>query len=374
MSKKKDTPVLFNDLTTSFFPQEKQISHRIQTVLRSGRYINGFQVAQLEKAMTQFFNHGRFVTVASGHDALFLGLNSLHLNSYDEILFPVNAYPTAFPVCQTLGKPVGVDCDKNGQIDIDDVQKKITKNTKAVVVVHLYGLMTDIEAISKLCRTKNILLIEDCAQSFGSKFQNKYVGTWGDIGCFSFYPTKNIATFGDGGAILIKSKEIYDYVSKAKSYGEVKRYESVFVSGHSRISEIQAAILNSAFENRESLFQSRKDLYKYYKTKLGNLKLKGRVRLLQSHVDSESIPHLVVIEADQRDKLRNHLTKAGIETMIHYPKPVHLLPAFRSLGYKRGDFPVAERLSRKILSLPFYTLMEISSIDRVIDSIQKFYG
>ncbi len=286
----------------------------------------------------------------------------------------MNAYPTAFPVCLSKGKPVPVDVDQNGQIDPLDVAKKITTRTRVIIIVHLYGLVGNINKIQEIIRGKNIILIEDCAQALGSFYKNRKVGTIGDIGCFSFYPTKTISTLGDGGFIATNNKKFFEYFNKAVSYGEKKRYESQFISGHSRIAEIQAGIINVLFFYIHKTFLRRKAVADYYRKIITKRGLNKFVSLCVSVKESEPVEHLFVIKANKRDKLQQYLFKRGIETLVHYPTPIHLLPAFSYLNYKKGDFPQAEKLSSQILSLPFHPYLSKSEIDYIINTINTFYA
>lgn len=341
----------------------------ISKVIRSGIYFDGPQNKIFEKKLSRILPGGFIVTLGSGHDALFFALSALKLKHEDEVIFPVNAYPTAFPVALSKAHPVPCDVDENGQINISELKRKITKKTKAIVVVHLYGLTTDIEQIKKICHAKKIVLIEDCAQSLGTTFNGKSLGTFGDISCLSFYPTKNLGSLGDGGAIWARRKSYYNYFVKAKSYGEKRRYESEFVSGHSRLPEVQAAILNLYTTLIFRYFKRRKFLFHLFKEKLSS----PDVRVLSSHQNSDPVPHILVIEAENRDTLADYLKKRGIPTLIHYPKPIHLVKAFSYLGYKRGDFPTAEYLAGRILTLPFHQKLSYKTLNYICDTIKEFY-
>ena len=223
--------------------KKEKLLRAITTVINSGIFLNGTKNKELQKRLRTYLGGGYVLPVASGHDALSLAIQSLGCNKNDEILFPVNSYPTAFPIALSKVTPVPIDIDENGQIDIECVKQKYNKRTKAILVVYLYGLMTDIRELVRFARSHNIYLIEDVAQAFGSRFNNKPAGTFGDISCFSFYPTKNIGTLGDGGAIWTKNKRLFTIMRQASLYGEDIRYKSIFVSGHSRLAEIQASAL-----------------------------------------------------------------------------------------------------------------------------------
>lgn len=347
----------------------------VNSIIDRGTFFNGFHVQKLRENIRKFLGgNGYVITCASGHDALTLALSALHLSKTDEVIFPVNSYPTAFPVCLSQGKPVPIDCDENGQLDIKSLEKKLNKNTRVIILVHLYGLTIDIEKLQSLIAGEKITLIEDCAQAFGTEYNGKPVGTFGDISCFSFYPTKNLATLGDGGAIWTKKKNYSTYFSQAKSYGEEKRYYSLFLSGHSRIPEIQAGILNLYFKRISTDFKKRRIVARYFQEKIREPELQKYIKPLDSHRNSDPVRHLFVIKAKMRTKLMEYLKRKKIETYIHYPYPIHLLPAFSYLGYKKGDFPNAERLSELILSLPFHPSLTKRAVDYILNKIKNFYA
>lgn len=361
----------FNQTATQARKHKIKLSKIFNTVLESGVFLAGKQNQILEKKLKKNLGKGFITTTASGHDSIVLALKALNLSNDDEIIFPVNSYPTAFAVTQSGAKMVLVDVDENGQLDPKEVEKKITKYTKVIVIVHLYGLVGDMQKISSIAKKYNLFLVEDAAQSFGSEFRNRLTGTLGDIGCFSFYPTKNLGTLGDGGAIWTKHKRFYNFFQKAKSYGEKKRYFSEFVSGHSRIPEIQAAVLNHYLTMFDANKKQRQTFTRLY---LKYLKGINKIRTLLSNEESKPVQHLFVIEVEKRDQLRKFLTTQKIPTSIHYPYPIHLLPAFSGLQYKKGDFPVAERLSKRIISLPFHQYLKEADIAYIANKMKEFYA
>jgi dTDP-4-amino-4,6-dideoxygalactose transaminase len=362
-----------NPLNLHVKKYKESILSEISKVLNSGNYLAGEQNEKLVKNLQKKFNSKYILTVKSGHDSLSLALSALNLTAADEIIFPVNAYPTAFPVALSKAKPIPVDVDENGQLDPRNLSKKITKNTKAIIVVHLYGLVGKLDEIMEIAKKNNITLIEDCAQAFGTKYRDGYVGTFGDIGCFSFYPTKNLGALGDGGAIILKHKYHYDYILKAKSYGSIEKYNAEFISGHSRLPEIQAAILNVFLENYESTSSKKNSIANLYKNTLEKAGLRDHVTTFISAPESDPHLHLFVLRVNNRDHLKKYLEKKGIETQIHYPKVVHLVKAFQHLGYKEGDFPTAETLTKSIISLPFHPYLTKAQINTIVRAIKKFY-
>jgi dTDP-4-amino-4,6-dideoxygalactose transaminase len=365
--------IQFNDVKIKAKKYKKQTLKKISEIIKSGVFLNGKENKKLKKNLSQFLGKGYVTLTASGHDSLLIALNSLNLSTKDEIIFPVNAYPSVFPVALSNGKPVPVDIGKNGLIDPNEISKKINKNTKVIIIVHLYGLVVDINKVKKIIKNKKIVLIEDCAQSLGSYYLKKLVGTFGDVSCFSFYPTKNIGTLGDGGAIWTKNKKLYEYFKKAVNYGEEKKYFSQFVSGHSRLPEIQAGILNIYLNNFKKSITLKRNVIKTYKKLIKKYRLDNKIRILFENKNSNPLLHLLVIECKNRNKLQKYLKKNKIPTFIHYPNPIHLVSAFSYLKYKQGDFPVAEKLSKNILSLPFHSSLSKNEINFIIKSIANFY-
>ncbi len=348
----------------------KEILSSVSSIIDRGVFLNGNKVISLERKLSTMFASSA-IAVASGHDALLMALNALDLKSDDEIIFPANAYPTAFPVFLSSGKPVPVDVDINGQLDPFEVEKKITKKTKVIIMVHLYGLAGDIESILKIAKKYNLVLIEDCAQSFGSKFKGKHLGTFGDMGCFSFYPTKNLGALGDGGAIITGNKKYYSYILKARQYGEKARYRSQFIAGHSRLPEIQAEILNLYLKDFKQVMRVKKQLYYIYNKAILNSNLSNNARLLESIESSVPILHLMTLTVRKRSQLKKYLLKNGIETMIHYPYPVNKVKAFGNI--KNKNFPNSEYLSKHILSLPFHEYLTDKEVQYIVSKIKNFY-
>lgn len=366
--------IAFNEAALKPQHHKKELIKAFMSVIDSGISLHGSQNELLLKNLQHYLKNPFVILTSSGHSALQSALTSLFLKSTDEVIFPVNSYPTAFPIALSQAKPIPVDVDANGLIDPKQVIKKITKNTKAIVLVHLYGLVANIDEIKRITKKRDIVLIEDCAQAFGSYYKGKPVGVFGDISCFSFYPTKNIATLGDGGALWTKHKKLYHYSEKAVSYGEDKRYQSEFVAGHSRLPELQAAALNVYLKSIDKEIELKKAICEEYFQCIKYFKLEPFVRPLFHKKNSSPNLHLFVVETKKREKLKEYLMKKGITTSIHYPLPIHLVPAFSYLKYSRGSFPVAERLSQNILSLPFHSYITKNHVRYIIKVVKDFYA
>ena len=344
--------------------------HAFSRVLGQGVFLRGQENARLRKQLIKLF--GRYVTlVASGHDALLLSLQSLHLKSSDEIIIPANAYPTAFAVALAGSKIKLADVTFDGQLSAQSITTALTKHTKAIVMVHMYGATGDIDAIRDVCTKNAIYLIEDCAQAFGTTYKNKPVGTFGDIGCFSFYPTKNLGGFGDGGGIHVKQKTLYDEINKRTLYGETKRYQSTLLAGHSNLPELQAAALTISLKSAPKEFLRRKMVAQWYKKALRPLS--PNIQTLSSDAHSNPTPHLFVIRAKKRNALQKYLHAHKIPTFIHYPIPIYKVPTFAYLKTVNETFPTTESLTQEIISLPFHGNMRKSDVLKIVSIITNFY-
>ncbi len=369
---KQKERIYFNGVGHNARKSKNAILQVFQRIVTSGTFLNGAQNNLLVKKLARYFHVPYVVPLASGHDALLLTLSYYVKNKMDEIIIPANSYPTAHPAVLTGVTVKLCDVDINGQINPSKLEKIITDKTKVIVVVHLFGLVGNLKKILEIAQKRNIVIIEDCAQSFGTSYGNQPTGTWGDAGCFSFYPTKNLGTWGDGGAIVTKDKNLYDYLKKMRSYGEAVRYVSEVVSGHSRLPELQAGVLNVYLSSFQNKLTKRKKSYAVYR-KILEKKIAGWIRILNSTEESDTLPHLLVIEVENRTQLQKYLAQHGIETHIHYPVPVHMVPAFQSLNYSIGDFPLTERLAKNCLSLPFHRFITEKQMNYISNTIKDFY-
>lgn len=364
----KDIPLV--DFKTEYRLIQKEIDDAISRVLKSGWYILGKEVGEFEKELASYIGEKYAVGVASGTDALTIALKALGIKNGDGVIVPANVYPTAFGVVLSCVHIQLADVDAGTlNISIETLKKAVTRKTKAIIVVHLYGNPVDINPIKKFAKEKGILLIEDCAQAAGAEYKGKKVGTFGDIACFSFYPTKNLGAYGDGGAILTNNKRLAEKVRLWRMYGEKNRYDSVLVGHNSRLDEIQAAILRVKLKHLKKWNKERRKLAAVYKEGLKDLP----VKIIKETMGGKNVYHLFVIKAKERDKLADYLKNKGIGTGVHYPIPIHLMPSFSYLGYKKGEFPVSERASREVLSLPIHPRLSKDDFGYVISVIREFF-
>lgn len=342
---------IFN-LTRQYKTIQKEIESAMNRVCKRGNFILGEEVRAFEKEFAAYISIPYAVGVASGTDALTLAVRLLSIGRGDEVIVPVNAYPTFFGIAQSGAAVRFVDCNESGNIDVAHLKKRITKKTKAIVIVHLYGNPADVVGVKTMLKTlhrTDIKIIEDCAQAHGATIGNKKVGTFGDIAIFSFYPSKNLGAYGDGGMVLTKNKKVADRIRALRMYGEIKRYESKEVSGVSRLDELQAAILRVKLKHLDMWNKKRKAIATFYTNALRSVSGITCIPYTKG-----SCHHLFVIRVKNRVAFMEYLKKHGVQTNIHYPYPIHLVSAFKYLGYKKGDFPMAETLSSEVVSLPLY--------------------
>lgn len=362
--------VNFVDLSGEYKTIKKDVNDAISRVLQSGHFVLGDEVKSFEEKLAEFTNRKYAVGLASGTDALTIAIKSLDLTNKDEVLLPANVYPSAFGVALSGVKVRLCDVDPGYlNITLGNIKKTITQKTKAIVVVHLYGNPVDIDPIKKFTKKRGIYLIEDCAQAAGSFYKSKNLGTFGDLACFSFYPTKNLGAYGDGGAIVTNNKKVYRNALLWRVYGEEERYKSVLVGFNSRLDEIQAAILSAKLGYVNQWNSLRHRVAERYNRLLKGLPLE----IVKENNDGISNYHLFVVRTKNRDGLANYLKKRGISTAVHYPVPIHLTRSFKFLGYEKGDFPVSERASAEVLSLPMYPAMPIKHVDIISSCIRKFF-
>lgn len=372
-----------------------ELEKTISSVMANGIFILGKRVAEFEKEFAKYTGVKYAVGVASGTDAISLALLAVGIGRGDEVIMPANAYPSVFAVTAIGAIPKLVDIDASTyNMDPDKIEAAMTKKTRAILPVHLYGQPADMGKILTIGKKHNIPVIEDCAQAVGSEVSIlgshplklpkslrslkdkkrrgiwKRVGSMGDAGCFSFYPTKNLGAFGDGGMVVTDNPEIYEKVKLLRMYGEKSRYNSILAGRNSRLDELQAAILLVKIKYLDGWIERRIEIANLYKKSLSNLK--GIALPLQGDALKKHVCHLFVIRTKRRDELKKYLEEKGIGTAIHYPVPIHLVPSMKYLGYKKGDFPQSEKACREILSLPMFPELRDEEVKLVVKTINSF--
>lgn len=354
------------DLKRQYKHIKPEITKAVQEVIENQDFILGEQTKKFEEEFATYLGAKYVIGVGNGTDALMLSLWALGVGKGDEVITPVNSFiATTLAITQLGATPVFVDCDKDTyQIDVNQVAQKITKRTKVILPVHLYGAPCEIDTIITLAKKNRIFVLEDAAQAHGSTFKNKKLGTFGDIGIFSFYPGKNLGAYGDAGAICTNSKKIYEKVTMLRNYGAKKKYFHTTIGINSRLDEIQAAILRIKLRHVDTWNKKRSEHVAHYRTLLP-------LKFQKIITDGRSNYHIVSIEVDKRDELQANLLAKGIQTLIHYPVPIHLQKCYEYLGYKKGDFPIAERIVKKILSLPLFPELSNEEIKTVAENINE---
>lgn len=352
-----------------FFRYQDEFENKALEVLRSGWYVLGKEVEAFEKEFAAYTGGKYCVGLASGLDALWMAFRVLGIGAGDEVLVQGNTYiASVMGITINGATPVFVEPDEYFCIDAEKLEEKITERTKAVLVVHLYGQSSRMDKVVEICKKHNLRLVEDCAQSHGACFDGKMTGTFGDIGCFSFYPSKNLGAFGDGGAIVTDDEKIAADMRMYRNYGSEKRYYNKVVGANSRLDELQAGLLRIRLSHIEELTKERLELAARYTGGIKNPKLKlPTVRENGTHVW-----HQYVIQCEERDALQAYLSEHEIGTIIHYPIPPHLSEAYAYLGFHEGDFPLTEADSKTVLSIPMYNGMTKEEQQTVIDCLNQF--
>jgi len=341
-----------------------------QRVLRSGRYVLGPEVEKFEKGFSNYLDARYCIGVGNGLEALQISLMALGIRSDDEIITtPLSAVATTLAILSVGAVPIFVDVKENGQIDENLIEDSITKKTKAVLPVHIYGQPCNIERIRRICREHKLFLIEDAAQAHGSTLNNKKLGTFGDTGCFSFYPTKNLGAIGDGGAIVTNNSKIARMCRELRDYGQESKYKHVKYGLNSRLDELQAAILIEKLKFLDKDNEKRRLLAARYVRNLKNIE---ELRTVLPNKLSDSNFHLFVIKTKKRNQLREYLNNKGIGALVHYPITIPDQPLFKK-KYRDPPTPVARKFVKRILSLPCNPYLTFSQVDRVSNSILEFF-
>lgn len=361
--------IMPNRLDKGFYLYQDEFEQKALEVLRSGWYVLGKEVSSFEEEFAAYVGGKHCVGLASGLDALWIAFRILGIGSGDEVIVQGNTYiASVMGITINGATPVFVEPDEFYNIDASKIEEKITKHTKAILVVHLYGQASNMKSIMDIARKYNLRVIEDCAQSHGACFEGKMTGTFGDIGCFSFYPSKNLGAFGDGGAIITNSDKIASAVRVFRNYGSEKRYYNQVVGTNSRLDELQAGLLRIRLSHLAELEAEKKRLCMKYLSELVNINLSlPKIREGATH-----IWHQFVVKVEKRQELIDYLNKKNIGTIIHYPIPPHLSEAYQYLGIKKGSLPLTEEYAQTVLSLPLYNGMTDEEQMYVIDAINKF--
>lgn len=362
--------IMPNNLGRQYSLHAEEYKRKASEILDSGWYILGKEVAAFEEEWAKYIGTDYCVGLASGLDALWISFRLLDIGNGDDVIVCANAYiACVMGITMNGAMPVFVEPDEYDNIDADKIEAAITDKTKAILAVHLYGQACDMTKIMDIAHKYNLKVIEDCAQSHGNHWNGQTVGSFGDVGCFSFYPSKGCGAFGDAGAIVTNDEELAKKFRIFRNYGSEKRYHNMMVGSNSRLDEMQAGLLRVKLNHLNEFNEERCQIAdRYYKGINNSLIQFPKIR---PGVDS-TWHQFVVHVPGYRDKLMEYLKEREIGTLIHYPIPPHLSEAYAYLGHKKGDFPIAEKYAGEVLSLPIYNGMTEEEQKTVIDAINEF--
>ncbi|MBI4925392.1 MAG: DegT/DnrJ/EryC1/StrS family aminotransferase [Bdellovibrio sp.] len=351
---------------------KSDVLKNITSVVEKCNFVLGEEVQKFEQEFAKYCGASFAVGLANGTDALHLAVRAAGIGTGDEVLVPANTFiATALGVTFAGAKVVPVDVNpKNFLMNISLIEKAITKNTKAIMPVHLYGRMMDLDPVLEITKKHGLIVIEDTAQAHGAELYGKRAGSVGLMGCFSFYPGKNLGCYGDGGLVVTNSSELKDKLISLRNYGSPKKYYHPILGFNCRLDTMQAAVLLAKLPHLDSYNQARYEVAVKYNRALEGV---GDLVLPEVPEKKSHVFHLYVIQTKKRDTLLEHLNKQGVGAGIHYPVPIHLHGAYAHLGYKKGAFPVSERLSDEILSLPVYPEITDEQIGYTVEQIKKFF-
>ena len=363
--------IMPNNLGRQFMLHKEEYEKKACDVLESGWYILGNEVKKFEEEWAAYIGSSFCVGLASGLDALWISFRLLNIGPGDEVIVCANAYIACVMGITINGAtPVFVEPDEYDNINADLIEEAITEKTKAILAVHLYGQACDMTKIMDLAHKYNLKVVEDCAQSHGNHWRGKTVGTFGDVGCFSFYPSKGCGAFGDAGAIVTDDEELAKLFRVFRNYGSEKRYYNMMVGSNSRLDEMQAGLLRVKLSHLDEFNKERCMIAQHYYEGIRN----PLIQLPKIRPGADSTWHQFVVHVPQyRNALIDYLKEQEIGTLIHYPIPPHLSEAYAYLGFKKGDFPIAEKHADEVLSLPMYNGMTEDELQTVIEAINRFF-
>ena len=361
--------VKFTDFKNEFLSLEKDLINSFKKVGRSGSYILGDQLKIFENKVKKFLGAKYVLGVGNWTEGMVMVCKALNLKKNDEIITVSNSFIATCGAISYAGcKPVLVDIDKTLNMNVDILEKRITKNTKAIMPVHLSGIPAEIDTIKKICKKNNLIFIEDAAHAFGAKYKNKYLGTFGDIGIFSLHPRKNLHVLGDGGIIVTKSKKLFKKLKLLRNHGLKNRNDSVIWGSNSRLDNMQASFGNIMINKINKW--NKKFLYtaNFYSRNLNHL---VQIPIYDNQI---SVPtfHQYIIRTNKRDRLKKFLNEKGIETAIHYPKPIHKQKAYTN-QYGTVKLIHTEKYAKQILSLPIHAYLSDQQIKYVVNNIKLFF-
>lgn len=360
------------DYAKQFGDAPAELFTELQQMVLQGRYILSDEVVAFERAFAKWIGARNCVGVNSGTDALILAFRALGIGAGDEVITQANTfYATVAAICLVGATPVLVDADpRTFQMDVNQLESAITPRTKAIAPVHLYGKPAQMAPILDIARGHGVRVVEDAAQSHGATYNGQRVGTLGDIGCFSFHPSKNLAAAGDGGAVVTADDALADRMRVLRSLGQREQNKHVALGLNSKLDAIQAKILSWKLPALDGWNASRREIASAYRARLSGLP----VYFQSEDADEQHVYHLMQLGCARRDALLGHLLQSGIDAVVRYPEPIHLQEAFSSFGWRKGQFPNAEKLATELLALPIRPDMALEEVDYVCGLVREFFG
>lgn len=354
----------FFDLKRKYLLHEDLYAKAANEVLESGWYISGKHLKKFEREFATYLNSGYCIGVNSGTDALMLAVRALEIGKGDEVIVPTNTYiASVIGIIENGATPVFVDVDKYYLMDVEQIEGLITSKTKAIMPVHMYGQACDMASIMELARKYQLYVIEDCSQAHGAMVDGKKVGTFGDIGCFSFYPTKPLGAFGDAGAIVTNSAELASKIYMLRNYGSTVKYVNEIEGINTRLDEIQAAFLSVGLKYLDEDNEARRQIANYYLKHISN----DKIVLPSEGEGRESVYHIFPLLVDNQAAFQDYLEENGIKTQIHYPTPVHQAKCYYKYDFYKKVYPNAEKNSRHEVSLPLYVGLKEEEVAYIVE-------
>lgn len=362
------------ELVRQYNALKNELDGAIASVIGKGSFILGENVAKFEEEAAAYCGTKYAVGVANGTDALELAIKAFGIGEGDEVItIPFTFIATTEAICLNGARPVLVDIEADiFDIDASQIEKKVTKKTKAILPVHLFGQACDLDAVMAVSKRHGLKVIEDCAQAIGAEYKGKKVGSFGDIGCFSFFPSKNLGCFGDGGMITTNDKSLADRIKMLRAHGQAEKYRHEIEGRNSRLDELQAAILRVKLRHLEEWNISRRKNAKAYDRFFEPLSKGGKMTLPVEKNGRKHVYNIYNIRIKNRDKLKESLTSKGIGTAVYYPIPLHLQPVYGAFGWKKEDFPVSEKACEEVLALPVFPELKEEELKFTAENVIDF--
>lgn len=363
------------DLRAQYVALKDELDAAVLRVIDSTQFINGPDVEAMEQEIARYCRANHCIGVSSGSDALLVSLMALDIGAGDEVITtPYTFFATAGAIVRVGAKPIFVDIEPTTfNIDPKGIAARITPRTKAIMPVHLFGQCAEMDPILEIASKHKLAVIEDAAQAIGAEYKGRRAGSMGTVGCYSFFPSKNLGCFGDGGAVVTQDRALADKIRLLRGHGSHPKYFHKLVGGNFRLDSIHAAVLRIKLKHLDAWTQARQQGAAYYTSTIAKFGLQGRLIETPKIVQSRHIFNQYVIRCGEREELREHLKKDKITTEVYYPQPMHLQECFASLGGRKGEFPESERAALTSLALPMYPELPNSQRERIVGSMASYF-